>query len=142
MSVHLTVLGTPILLVWLMTYFRNKNESQLKWIYRMGILLVFITSLSYFTGPSTADWVKNNIANYPQDLVENHALWGRIAFILQIFSALIGIMAISSYWQDEIPSKKLPYVLALILLVNTIILIYTAHLGGSIRRPDFIQLNF
>lgn len=135
-SVHLPVVLTPIMAVW--TYSNLKNASVKTWkqIYAVSIAMAIITSISYFTGPATAEHVKIVLQNYPQDLVESHALWGRIAFIVQIFAGLIGIMGLSSYLQDENPSPKLPWILFIILGVNIFILIYTAHLGGMIRRID------
>jgi len=100
----------------------------------MGI----IVSVSYFSGPSTADWVKNHYGLYNQNLVENHALWGRIVFIIQIFISLLGVMSLSNYLQDEKNSPKIHYLMLILLVINTIIILYTAHLGGLIRRVDLI----
>jgi uncharacterized membrane protein len=135
-SVHLPVVLTPVMAVW--TYSNLKNASIRTWkqIYAVAIVMAIITSISYFTGPATAEHVKIVLQNYSQDLVESHALWGRIAFIVQIFAGLIGIMGLSSYLQEEKPSQKLPYILFVLLLINVLILLYTAHLGGMIRRPD------
>jgi len=135
-TVHIPVILTPVLAVWMFPNLKNQSDRTWKWIYAASILLAIVASISYFTGPATADHIKSVIQNYPQDLVENHALWGRITFILQVFSGLIGIMALSGYLQGEKPSQKLPYILFVLLLINTLILLYTAHLGGMIRRPD------
>jgi hypothetical protein len=87
-----------------------------------AIAMAIITSISYFTGPATAEHVKIVLQNYPQDLVESHALWGRIAFIVQIFAGLIGIMGLSSYLQEEKPSPKIAvWILVMILLCHTCI---------------------
>lgn len=122
--------------VWTYSNLKNATIRTWKQIYAVSIVTAIITSISYFTGPATADHVKIVLQNYSQDLVESHALWGRIAFIVQIFAGLIGIMGLSSYLQEEKPSQKLPYILFVLLLINVLILLYTAHLGGMIRRPD------
>ncbi len=135
-SVHLPVILTPVLVLWIYSNLKNHAEKTWKRIFGVSLLLTLITSISYFTGPATADHIKNVVQNYPQHLVENHALWGRIAFILQVFSGLVSIMGLSSLYQDEKPSPKLPLILLIINLISVLILIYTAHLGGMIRRPE------
>lgn len=137
-SVHISVLGTPLLLIWVISNLKMQSNNQWKWIYSTGILLAILTSLSYFTGPATADWVKILLSTYPQNLVENHALWGRFGFIVQILIGLMGIMALANALQDEKPYKSIAYILLFLLIINTFILVYTAHLGGLIRRPDLI----
>lgn len=137
-SVHLPVILTPVMVLWIYSNLKNHSEKTWKRIFGVTIILAIITSVSYFTGPATAEHVKTILQNYPQDLVENHALWGRVAFIMQVFSGLISIMGISSLFQDEKPSTKLPYILLIINIINLLILIYTAHLGGMIRRPELL----
>lgn len=137
-SVHIPVLGTPLLLIWVISNLKMQSIVRWKWIYSMSILLAVLTSLSYFTGPATADWVKMHLATYPQNTIENHALWGRFGFIFQIFIGLIGVMALSNAIQDEKPYKSIPYLLVFLLIINTFVLVYTAHLGGLIRRIDLL----
>ena len=137
-SVHIPVVGTPILLIWAIANMGVQNAANWKWIYTTGFLLAIVTSISFFTGPSAADWVKLHLENYPIDLVENHALWGRFAFIVQILIGLLSIMAISNYAQNEKTDVKIPFIFLFLLTVNVILLIYTAHLGGMIRRPDLM----
>lgn len=138
LTVHLPVIGTPVLIIWMLSNLKNHSEKQWKWLYATTIFIGILTGVSYFTGPATADWVKTHLTHYPQDLVENHALLGRLVFVLQTFASLIGIMALSSYWQGEKPSVKLPYILLIVLIITTLLLLYTAHLGGMIRRTDLM----
>jgi uncharacterized membrane protein len=126
------------MVLWIYSNLKKQSEKTWKRIFGVSLLLTIFTSISYFTGPATADHVKTILQNYPQDLVENHALWGRIAYILQVFSGLISITGLSSLFQDEKPSPKLPLILLIINLISVLILIYTAHLGGIIRRPDLL----
>lgn len=102
------------------------------------LILGVIASVAYFTGPRAADWTKEILDNYPQDLVENHALLGRVAFVIQVIGALLGVMGWASILQEETPDKRIATVLLLILGVNTAVILYTAHLGGLIRRMDLM----
>ncbi len=136
--VHIPVLGTGLLVYMGLKSVYSLEEKRLKSFYWSSLLVAIFASLAYFTGPSTADWVKNSFSNYPQDLVENHALWGRFGFTISILSALLGVMAISNYAQDEPPHKAIPWVLLSIQILLLVLFIYTAHLGGLIRRPDLL----
>lgn len=139
MIVHLIVLGTPWLLYRVFTQRKEQLDSK-QWKNTYSFLIVFggIAAIAYFTGPNTTDWVKLTLDSYPQDHVENHALWGRMAFVLQVIIALIGVMGWASILQEEKPDKKIFFVLITLLLINSLILLYTAHLGGLIRRMDLL----
>jgi len=50
----------------------------------------------------------------------------------------LALMVILNYAQEEKPHKSIPWILIGIILVNVLILSYTAHLGGMIRRPDLM----
>jgi len=134
--VHIPVLGTPVLLFIGIKALQSKTVSQLKLFYWGSLLVASFAVLAYFTGPATADWVKNVFSEYNQEFVENHALWGRLGFVSAVFSGLLGVMAISSYAQEDVPHKAIPWVLVIFQIINLGLFIYTAHLGGLIRRPD------
>ncbi len=104
----------------------------------MSILLAAVTSISYFTGPNTAEWVKNQVSNYPKTLVENHALIGRIGFIISFLNGLLGVMAVANYLQGEKPHKAIIWILFCLVILSLVVFTYTAHLGGLIRRPDLM----
>ena len=139
MIVHLAVIGTPWLLYRVLTQ-RKKPLDGKQWKANFSLLIVLgiIAGIAYFTGPEAADWIKLVLDPYPQDLVENHALWGRVAFVIQVIAALIGIMGWASILQKEKPDFRISIILIVLLVVNTIVVIYTAHLGGLIRRIDLM----
>jgi hypothetical protein len=139
MIVHLAVIGTPWLLyrIWIA---RKLPMDGVAWKVNFSGLLILgvIASVAYFTGPRAADWTKEILDNYPQDLVENHALLGRVALVIQVIGALLGVMGWASILQEEKPDKRISTVLLLLLGVNTAVILYTAHLGGLIRRMDLM----
>ena len=138
MFVHLPVLGTPLLLFLGWKAVRSKSISNYKFFYWLTLITSLLTVTVYFTGPQTAEWIKIHLLEYPKELVETHALWGRFAFIGGVFSGILGLMAIMNYAQDEKPHKSIPWILIIVLVLNVFILMYTAHLGGMIRRPDLL----
>ena len=102
------------------------------------IFLAAITGIAYYTGPETADWTKEVLASYPQDQVEDHAFWGRVAMVIQVIAGLLGFMGWASILQEEKPDRRISIILIALLIINTLVILYTAHLGGMIRRMDLM----
>ena len=137
--VHVAVIVTPWMAYRAFSHRKNPLDTQ-PWKNNFSglIILAVITTVAYFTGPEASEWTKQILESFPQDQVEDHALWGRIAFVIQVITGLIGIMGWASILQEEKPDKRIPGLLILLLLVNTLVILYTAHLGGFIRRMDLM----
>lgn len=139
MIVHVAVIGTPWLAYRAFTQRKMPLDGkQWKVIYTVLILLGVTASIAYFTGPKAADWTKEVLESYDQDHVEDHALWGRIAFVIQVVGALIGVMGWAGILQEETPDRRISLVVLGLLAVNTLVMLYTAHLGGFVRRMDIV----
>ena len=137
--VHLAVIGTPWLAYRVWAHRQTPMDTQpWKNTFSGVIMLAAITAVAYLTGPETADWTKQVLVSFPQDQVEDHALWGRIAFVIQGIAGLIGIMGWASILQEEKPDRRISPLLMVLLIINTLVIIYTAHLGGLIRRMDLM----
>lgn len=138
MLVHLPVLGTPLLLFLGWRAIRSKAVKSYKTFYGFTLITSLLTVAVYITGPQTAEWIKTHLLEYPIELVESHALWGRFSFIGSVFSGIFALMAILNYAQEEKPHKAIPWILISVLAINLLVILYTAHLGGLIRRPDLL----
>jgi hypothetical protein len=138
--VHLAVLGTPLLIFRVIIH-RNLAMDSRGWKITFSglIALAAVTAIAYFTGPGTADWTKQVLVAFPQDRVESHAFWGRIAFVINGIVGLIGVMGWSSILQEEKPPRLILSILIVLMVINSFIIFYTAHLGGFIRRMDLLQ---
>jgi hypothetical protein len=66
------------------------QESSWKGTYT-GALSIWesVASIAYYTGPQAADYTKQILDSYSQDLVEDHALWGSVAFVIHVVAASI-----------------------------------------------------
>ena len=139
MLVHVAIIATPWL-TYRTIYHRKDPMDSRHWKVNFSALIILeiITVVAYFTGPETADWVKETLTDYPQDLVEDHALWGRIGMVIQGIAGILGIMGWASIAQEEIPDRRITTIVIALLVVNILVLIYTGHLGGQIRRPDLV----
>ena len=119
MIVHLAVIATPWLVCRVLVQRKEPLDSKpWKGTYSALIILGVITAIAYFTGPQAADWTKQVLDPYPQDLVENHALWARVAFVIQVIAALIGVMGWASILQEEKPDKRISAIAMVLLLVK------------------------
>ena len=137
MIVHVAIIGTPYVAFRVWSHRKHPMDAKpWKDTYSAIIVLAVITVVAYLSGPETADYTKEVVTPFSQDLVEDHALWGRIVMVIQVIAGLLGIMGWASILQEETPDHRIFNVLILLLLANTICLIYTAHLGGMIRRMD------
>ena len=137
--VHVAVIGTPWMAYRVFMHRQVPMDTKpWKSTYSGLIVLAVITGIAYYTGPETADWTKQVLVSFPQDQVEDHALWGRVAMVIQVITGLLGVMGWASVLQEEKPDRKIYIILIVLLIVNTLIIMYTAHLGGMIRRMDLI----
>lgn len=137
--VHLAVIGTPWLAYRVLAHRRSPMDTT-PWKHTFSglVILAIISSIAYVTGPEAADWTKQVLVPFPQNQVEDHALWGRIAFVIQGIAGLLGIMGWASILQEEKPDRRISSILLGLLIINTLVLLYTAHLGGYIRRMDLM----
>lgn len=141
--VHFAVIGT-LWLVYRVFIHRKKPLDSGSWKNNFSALIILsgITGVAYFTGPDAAEWLKQVLDSYSQDQLEDHALWGRIAFVIQTITGLLGIMGWASILQEEKPYRLLPAILLALLILNTLVIFYTAHLGGFIRRIDLMNFLY
>lgn len=137
--VHFAVIGTPWLACRVLVNRKTPMDTKPWKITFTGlIVLAVITGIAYITGPETSDYTKQVLDSFPQDQVEDHALWGRITFVIQVIAGLIGIMGWASILQEEKPDRRIAGILIVLLIINTLFIIFTAHMGGLIRRIDLM----
>lgn len=137
MIVHFAVIGTPWLAYRVIAFRKEPlNNKHWKGTYSGLLVIGVVAAIAYFTGPEAADHIKPILESFPQEHVENHALWGRVAFVIQVVASLFGIMGWASILQEEVPDRRIPFLLMALLVANTFVMLYTAHLGGLTRRMD------
>ena len=137
--VHVAVIGTPWMAYRVFIHRQVPMDAKpWKGTFSGLIVLAVITGVAYYTGPETADWTKQVLGSFPQEQVEDHAFWGRVAMVIQVITGLLGVMGWASILQEEVPDRRISILLILLLIINTVVIIYTAHLGGMIRRMDLL----
>jgi hypothetical protein len=133
--VHVPVVLTPVALWLLVRAVRSVSEYDFKIAYGMVLIVAVFSVLAYVTGPMAADWLNEEIA-LEAARSEDHALFGRAAFTVTSLAGAAALVALLSYLQEEEPQRWLPWTVAGFLVIALVLLIWTAHLGGLIRRPE------
>ena len=71
-----------------------------------------------------------------QEQVENHGLWGRISFTIMAIAGVAALMTLIAYLQEEEPHPLLLRIVLGLTLIGFTSSVWTAHLGGILRRPE------
>ncbi len=117
---------------------RLPSEGLFKVAALCGVLAALLAAASYFSGPE-ADGVLRALAIEDPEargLVEAHALWGRVLFILTGLVGALSLLSLLQYAQEEIPPRWQRVTLAASSLVLLPLLAWTSHLGGLIRHTE------
>ncbi len=129
------VLFSPVALFFLARARRSSSVTEYKMAYGLVLISAAASVTAYFTGPPAAEWL-SGVLTLDQVWIEDHALWGRVAFTIMALAGAASLVALLAYWQDEQPHASLPWVVGGLTLLAFAAMVWTAHLGGLIRRPE------
>ncbi len=133
--VHVPVVIAPVAL-YLLTRGRRNNPHEFLRLGHFLVLIVALTSaVAYFTGPTTVEWWQNQDL-FDQDALEDHGLWGRISFTLLALAGAGSLITLLAEIQEETPHPIIFKTVWWLLLVGVLCLVWTAHQGGLLRRPE------
>lgn len=93
-------------------------------------------AVAYGSGPPAFEQLKAGFDEATRELAERHALVSRAAFMATILAGLVALQALLRTAAAEEPSPWLVRGLAAFLLVVAGLLVWAAHLGGSIRHQE------
>lgn len=133
--VHVPVILTPVSLFLLVKSVRSKVDSDFITAYIFVLLCAVSSVIAYITGPLAAEFLVNHVT-FDQELLEAHALWGRISFTIMLLAGVAALIPLLNYLQEESPSLWLPYVVLFLTGLSLAALLWSAHLGGMLRRPE------
>jgi hypothetical protein len=137
-AVHVPAMGCVIVAIFLALAMRWQDERLQKICFGGFIVSAIFAAIAYYTGPNSVEYMQtldswNEAVNAQAEL---HALWGQGAFLGMVVLGLGSMMALLGYVQGQPPSKWLVRGLLLASLVLFAVLVWTAHEGGVIRRPE------
>lgn len=105
-------------------------------LFRVGcgftVFCALAAAASYFTGGEAFELMQQLDA----DVVEQHALVARGAFLLYTLGGVGALVALLQELQDEPASPVLRWALLGVNAVVFGVLLWAAHLGGLIRHPE------
>jgi uncharacterized membrane protein len=114
---------------------QSKRSFQIAAVFILTAALFAMAA--YWSGGPAQEWLEQlNIMR--RELIEQHALWGRISFTLMIVGGAGSLVVLVNYAQEAPPAKWLHFANLTIAFLSLLSLLYTSHLGGMIRRPDFV----
>lgn len=106
-------------------------------LFRIGcgftVFCAVAAALSYFTGGEAFELLRAEVDN---DVVEEHALVARGAFLLYTLVGLVGLVSLLQHVQGESVPEALRRALLVGNVVVLAVLIWAAHLGGLIQHAE------
>ena len=106
-------------------------------LFRVGcgftVFCALAAAASYFTGGEAFEAM---MAKLDSDVVEEHALVSRGAFLLYTLGGVGALVALLQDLQEEPAAPALRWALLAVNAVVFGVLLWAAHLGGLIRHPE------
>ena len=108
-------------------------------LFRVGcgftVFCALAAAASYFTGGEAFELMQDELDS---DVVEQHALVARGAFLLYTLGGVCALVALLQELQDEPAAPALRWALLGVNAVVFVVLLWAAHLGGLIRHPELL----
>ena len=133
--VHVPVVLSPLAIFLLVRSWRDQHTQDLRLSHGLILLCAITATVAYFTGPTTMEWWQGKI-DLNQEAIEDHGLWGRISFTIMALAGAGSLIALLSDLQDEPVHPAVEKVVLVLLATGCACMIWTAHLGGLLRRPE------
>lgn len=136
LPIAFTLIGIPLLVIAL-----KRNSLELKATASMLIVLSALVALPvYFSGDSTEEIVEHR-PGVSEKVIHEHEEAGEFALIfVEIFGALTLALFLFERFKRHLP-PAMWWGLVLLGLINIVIFIRTAHLGGLIRHDELSVIH-
>ena len=134
--VHLPVVGTLFTFAVLVFAAAVGDRRTVLFGCALAVVCAAAAAAAYGTGPPAYEVVGAAVDEPTRALAEQHAVMGRVAFVLGIVAGIIALQALLRAAAAEDPSPWVVRALAALLLLLAGILSWTAHLGGGIAHPE------
>lgn len=136
--VHWPVIGLPILAGVLAACLVWPTATLRRVAYVLLGVVVVLGSLAYLTGPPTdEEYTEQGILTAEAaEIVEDHGLLGRAVFTGLLLVGAVGLAFGLREARGEAPGRALLGIVLAAVLALAVLAGFTAHLGGSIRRPE------
>jgi len=134
--VHIPVVGALFSLVLFALALRFHSDLVFRIACGFTVFCAVAAALSYFSGGEALELLK---ADLDKDIVEDHALVARGAFLLYTLTGIGALVALLQELQDEPAAPALRWGLLACNLIVFGVLLWAAHLGGLIQHPEIAE---
>lgn len=133
--VHLPVVGC--IAAFVLLAIGEWRRSELVFQIACGFLLAcaLLSAAAYYSGPAAFEQLEM-VLSAEKNLVEDHAVLGRAAFVGMVIVGVVALQALLQFLQDEKPARWLRWLLLVLTLGMCALFAWTAHLGGLIRHVE------
>ena len=110
--------------------------------FRLALLAIvagaLAAAMAYYTGPSAHQILIDAGFNTgdTQNVVETHALWGRVSFVVLGLCGALAFQAWLQHYQGERPAAWQRWTLLIAGAAMLGVLAWTSHLGGQVRHTE------
>ncbi len=136
---HGPVVGCLMTALLLFFALRWKDERLQKLCYVSFLLCAVFSGIAYFTGPVTYEFLQEleGFSSEMKARTEDHAVMGRTAFVGMVLLGLGALVSLLAYAQGQPPSKGLRWGILVAAIFMSLLLAWTSHEGGLIRRLEY-----
>ena len=146
LQLHLAVVHVPVVLcplaAALLVYALIKKDAGEPFL-KLGWILLLVAAVgsltAYYSGPSAFEQLNEKVTNNAagiQDLLEDHAVLGRTAFVGMILVGALALQGLLQFLQGESPARWLRVTILMLALALSYVLVWSAHLGGQLGHPE------
>jgi len=133
--VHVPVVGAFFSLILFILALVYRADLIFRVACGFTVFCAMAAAVSYFTGGEAFELMKDQLDT---DVVEQHALVARGAFLLYTLGGVGALVALLQELQEEPAAPALRWALLGVNLVVFAVLLWAAHLGGLIRHPELL----
>lgn len=132
---HIPVLGAVATLCLVVLADFKNDKAITKLALQFTVLIAILTLPAYFSGES-AEEVVEHLPGVTDSFIEKHEQFAKFALGLTELVGIIG--AVGLYWFRKNPGLATKYwrSIQIVALINAIVMLMTANLGGQIRHTE------
>lgn len=117
---------------------RWQDERLQKFCHLVFLGCAVLSGVAYYTGPGayeayeTMEWFTDEM----KVRTEDHAVMGRASFVGMVLLGLGSLVSLLGYAQGQAPGKAQRWGVFALALVMAMLMVWTSHEGGMIRRLE------
>ncbi len=132
---HIPILGAFASVLFLCWAAYKNDRSLILFTYQFIVLVGLLTLPAFFSG-EFAEEVVEHMPGISEDIIEAHEDFGKYALIATEFLAAIALYGLYLFRKNATAAMNFWKVILIFAIINTLIMLQTANLGGQINHPE------